>query len=77
MAPNTTVKQQELPCYTREEVAGHRKKDDCWIVLHGQVYNVTSWLKRHPGGARVLMHYAGEDATVRITAKLSSQLAGK
>ncbi len=64
MAPNTTVGQQELPCYTRENVCGHRKLDDCWIILHGAVYDVTSWLKRHPGGARLIMHYAGEDASV-------------
>lgn len=67
MAPNTSVVQQELlPSYTRGEVAAHKKLDDCWIVVHGQVYNVTPWLKRHPGGARILMHYAGEDASVSL-----------
>lgn len=64
MAPNTPQVQQDLPCYTREEVASHKKMDDCWIVVGGEVYNISSWLKRHPGGARILMHFAGEDATV-------------
>lgn len=66
MAPNptTALQQQDLPCYTRQEVAGHKELNDCWIVVHGEVYNVTSWLKKHPGGARLLMHYAGEDASV-------------
>lgn len=67
MAPNTTVVQRErpdLPCFTRQEVSGHKKYGDCWIVIDGEVYNVSSWLKKHPGGARLLMHYAGEDATV-------------
>ena len=50
--------------YTREEVSLHKKSDDCWIIIHGEVYNVTPWLNRHPGGAKVLLHYAGEDATV-------------
>lgn len=56
-----------LPTYTREEVAKHKKYNDCWVVLHGQVYDVTKWLPKHPGGARLLMHYAGEDATVSAT----------
>ena len=67
MAPNPpSLQQQELPCYTRLEVAGHKELADCWIIIHGEVYNVTSWLKRHPGGARLLMHYAGEDASVSL-----------
>ena len=64
MAPNPSLNQQVLSYFSRQEVFSHRKLDDCWIVLHGEVYNVTNWLKRHPGGARLIMHYAGEDATV-------------
>lgn len=51
--------------YTRSEVAQHKRKGDAWIIIHGKVYNVTNWLARHPGGAKVLLHYAGQDATVR------------
>lgn len=66
MAPNLpNGLEKQLPCFTREEVFQHRKKDDCWIILHGEVYNVTPWLSKHPGGARLLLHYGGEDATVR------------
>jgi len=53
-----------LPHFTREEVFRHRKKEDCWIVLHGKVYDVTSWLNKHPGGAKLLLDHAGEDASV-------------
>ena len=55
----------QLPCFTREEVAQHKKFKDCWVILHGEVYNVTEWLAKHPGGATVLFHYAGQDASVR------------
>jgi cytochrome b involved in lipid metabolism len=68
MAPNTPQVQRELSTYTRQEVAQHKQLDDCWIVVGGEVYNISSWLKRHPGGARILMHYAGEDATVSCSA---------
>jgi fatty acid desaturase 2 (delta-6 desaturase) len=48
------------------EVQLHTKKDDKWLVMDGQVYNITNWVGKHPGGSRVISHYAGQDATVSI-----------
>ena len=47
-----------------DEVKTHKSHEDRWIVIDGQVYDVTEWSKRHPGGSRVIGHYAGQDATV-------------
>ncbi|KAF7118972.1 hypothetical protein CNMCM5793_008612 [Aspergillus hiratsukae] len=52
-----------LPEYTLKEVALHNRKDDNWIVIHGQVYDVTKYQQDHPGGADVLIEVAGSDAT--------------
>ncbi|KAF9877432.1 hypothetical protein CkaCkLH20_05132 [Colletotrichum karsti] len=49
--------------YTAKEVAAHREANDCWMVIHGQVYDVTKYLHDHPGGAEVLVEAAGVDAT--------------
>uniref|UniRef100_A0A8C9TEH3 Fatty acid desaturase 2 n=3 Tax=Scleropages formosus TaxID=113540 RepID=A0A8C9TEH3_SCLFO len=49
--------------YTWEEVQKHCHKMDKWLVINRKVYNITEWAKRHPGGMRVISHYAGEDAT--------------
>merc|ERR1719324_1308729 len=49
--------------YTAEEVAKHVSNTDCWVILHGQVLNVTSFLKEHPGGELAIMTFAGKDAT--------------
>ncbi|KAG1929677.1 fatty acid desaturase [Pimephales promelas] len=54
--------------YTWEEVQKHTKFGDQWIVVERKVYNVSQWVKRHPGGVRILGHYAGEDATEAFTA---------
>ncbi|KAG8563757.1 hypothetical protein GDO81_016194 [Engystomops pustulosus] len=51
------------PRYTWEEVQKHNTKTDKWLVVERKVYNITDWVKRHPGGIRVISHYAGEDAT--------------
>uniref|UniRef100_A0A672SDH4 Fatty acid desaturase 2 n=1 Tax=Sinocyclocheilus grahami TaxID=75366 RepID=A0A672SDH4_SINGR len=54
--------------YTWEEVQKHTKFGDQWIVVERKVYNVSQWVKRHPGGLRIIGHYAGEDATEAFTA---------
>merc|ERR1712054_615209 len=49
--------------YTLEEVAKHNKKGDCWVVVNGQVLNVTNFLKDHPGGELAILTFGGKDAT--------------
>ncbi|XP_033629136.1 acyl-CoA 6-desaturase-like [Asterias rubens] len=39
-----------------------------WLVIDGQVYDITSWSMKHPGGRRLLSHYAGQDASEPFTA---------
>lgn len=59
---------KSLNRYSWQEIQRHNQKDDQWLVIHHKVYDVTGWAKRHPGGQRILNHYAGEDATVRNSA---------
>jgi cytochrome b involved in lipid metabolism len=48
---------------TMAEVAKHKTRGDCWIVLHGRVLDVTDFLMDHPGGDKVILAKAGTDAT--------------
>ena len=32
-------------------LTSHNSKDDCWIVVHSKVYDVTRYLDSHPGGS--------------------------
>ncbi|KAK8969837.1 Delta(8)-fatty-acid desaturase [Platanthera guangdongensis] len=46
-----------------EELAKHSSPSDLWISIQGKVYNVTDWVKHHPGGDIPLFDFAGQDAT--------------
>ncbi len=53
----------ELRRITLSELSEHNKRDDLWMSLQGKVYNVTHYVKFHPGGQEQLMRGAGKDAT--------------
>merc|ERR1712137_317251 len=49
--------------YIMDEVAKHNDKNSCWVVLHGRVLDVTTFLKDHPGGELAILTFAGKDAS--------------
>ncbi|KAJ7078835.1 FAD binding domain-containing protein [Mycena belliarum] len=49
--------------YTLADVAKHNTKEDVWVVVNGEVLDVTSFLPDHPGGEKAILLYAGRDAT--------------
>ncbi|KAH8886580.1 oxidoreductase [Thozetella sp. PMI_491] len=48
---------------TRSEVEQHRSRQSCWVIINDHVYDVTEFVDEHPGGANVILRYAGKDAT--------------
>ncbi|XP_062433639.1 acyl-CoA (8-3)-desaturase-like [Rhea pennata] len=71
MAPQTgSIKKETQPfpaflqLFTWEEMRIHNGQgQEQWLVIDRKVYNVSEFSKRHPGGSRVISHYAGQDAT--------------
>ena len=45
------------------EVSQHNSAEDAWMVIHGRVYNITPYLRYHPGGVSSLLDEAGNDGT--------------
>ncbi|KAL8204359.1 hypothetical protein R6Q57_009982 [Mikania cordata] len=45
------------------EVKQHNTEDSMWTVLKGRVYNITPYMKFHPGGVDMLMKAVGKDCT--------------
>jgi L-lactate dehydrogenase (cytochrome) len=53
----------EMQLLTCTTVAKHNTTESCWVVLYGNVYDVTRFLPEHPGGSKVILQLAGTDAT--------------
>jgi cytochrome b involved in lipid metabolism len=49
--------------HTMEEVAAHGSSESCWTVIDGHVYDLTEWIKMHPGGSRAILGLCGKDGT--------------
>lgn len=45
--------------FTLCEIRRHRTLASCWLVAKGQVYDVTTYLQRHPAGAIAIARKAG------------------
>jgi cytochrome b involved in lipid metabolism len=46
------------------EMAQHSDPDeDCWMAYHGNVYDMTDYARKHPGGRSIITDHCGTDAT--------------
>ncbi|GHJ84892.1 hypothetical protein NliqN6_1294 [Naganishia liquefaciens] len=48
---------------TLDELKRHNTPEDAWSAFNGKVYNITEYLRFHPGGEKELMRCAGRDGT--------------
>ncbi|KAG6554246.1 hypothetical protein Mapa_004162 [Marchantia paleacea] len=51
----------EVKLVTLEEVRKYRTPEDAWIVVDGEVYDITDFLANHPGGSELIMEHLGDD----------------
>lgn len=58
----------QAKAYTLSEVAQHASKDDCWAIISGDVYDLTEFINRHPGGDEIL-RACGTDATTLFNSR--------
>jgi len=49
--------------FTVADIAKHNIRTDCWSTINGSVYDLTSFVDRHPGGAKKIMMICGVDGS--------------
>lgn len=52
-----------------KEVAKHNNASSCWMIISGKVYDVTTAISSHPGGAGPILSSCGTDATQAFMTK--------
>ncbi len=80
-SPTTALKDYPAPdttplsdgTFTLAEVATHKDVKSCWTTIQGKVYNLTSWINQHPGGAEAILSLCGKDGTSLFLAQHSGQ----
>ena len=70
-SPKVSIEAQPTETITvisMKEVAKHSTESDCWLVIEGNVYDVTGFIPKHPGEERIL-NGCGKDATELFATK--------
>jgi cytochrome b involved in lipid metabolism len=49
--------------YSLQDVVSHNTTSDCWMAIHGQVYDVTTYLPDHPSRPEVIERWCGKEAS--------------
>lgn len=57
----------KVSSYTLSEVAKHDNASSCWTVVNGSVYDLTLFIKEHPGGSKEILEICGIDGTEKFS----------
>lgn len=59
--------------FTFAQVRTHNSASSCYTTIHGSVYDVTSWIDQHPGGAQAILSLCGTDGSAAFDAQHGGQ----
>lgn len=59
--------------YLMTEVSLHNNKTSCWTTVGQNVYDVTTWINKHPGGEQAILQLCGKDGTELFTKQHGGQ----
>lgn len=64
----TEAKSADLRTVSLSELQKHHTEDDCWVAIHGMVYDLTDFAEEHPAGPQSIYELAGKDGTAAFAA---------
>lgn len=57
----------ENTSFSLEEIQTHKDAKSCWAAVNNKVYDLTSWVSKHPGGPQKIIMICGTDATTAFS----------
>ncbi|OHA17724.1 MAG: hypothetical protein A2664_03875 [Candidatus Taylorbacteria bacterium RIFCSPHIGHO2_01_FULL_46_22b] len=72
-ATSTSSTQSNVKTYTFAQVQTHNTSASCWATISGKVYDLTSWISRHPGGQAAIKSLCGTDGTAEFSGQHGGQ----
>lgn len=69
---STTVHIAAVKKYNMSTVKKHKTRKSCWTVVGTGVYDLTKWVKKHPGGQSRILAMCGKNATKAFRAQHGS-----
>ncbi|MEY3736550.1 MAG: hypothetical protein RLZZ251_266 [Actinomycetota bacterium] len=59
--------------YSTKDVAQHSTSQSCWSIVNGNVYDLTTWIGKHPGGPAFIEAICGKDGTAAFNGQHMGQ----
>ena len=58
---------------TAAAVAMHMDATSCWSIINDDVYDLTAWIPKHPGGPDAILKLCGVDGSERFNGQHGGQ----
>ena len=59
--------------YTLAQVSERNSAAECWVAIDGGVYDLTQWIRSHPGGSGAILNLCGKDGSASFTSQHGGQ----
>jgi len=72
-AEPTQTPEETVSGYTLAQVSERNSAAECWVVIDGGVYDLTQWIRSHPGGSGAILNLCGKDGSASFTSQHGGQ----
>lgn len=71
--PDSAARSTSSGSYSLAQVGEHNTTASCWSAIGSSVYDLTTWISRHPGGSREIEQLCGRDGSRQFQAQHDTQ----
>ena len=72
-AEPTQEPEESVNGFTLAQVSERNSAAECWVAIDGGVYDLTQWIRSHPGGSGAILNLCGKDGSASFTSQHAGQ----